>query len=138
MDRSDLRRLSRQFRNEAELLLRGRAYHGAYYLAGYSVESALKAVIARRFRRFECPDRDVVNRLYTHDLEKLLDLSGLRSALMEARISSPQLVRNWGLVKDWNEAKRYDPGVSRHTAIELVTACASRTDGVLSWLEAHW
>lgn len=138
MNRVDLRRLSHQFGTEARVLLRGRAYHGAYYLAGYAVECALKAVITRRFRRSEFPDRDLVNRLYTHDLNGLLHVAGLRSSLVQAGIANRQLVDNWATVSDWSESKRYDPGITVRDATEMVEACFSPPAGILTWLETYW
>jgi HEPN domain-containing protein len=76
MRRGDLRRLSRLRIHEARILLRAGGFQGAYYLAGYAVESALKACIAQQFQRHDIPDRKLVNDVYTHDMDKLLDLAG--------------------------------------------------------------
>jgi HEPN domain-containing protein len=42
---------------EANVLLRLGLSDGAYYLAGYAVECALKACIAKGTRRYEFPDK---------------------------------------------------------------------------------
>jgi hypothetical protein len=47
MDRKDLQSLSRWRLLEARALLRAGLPNGAYYLAGYSIECALKACIAK-------------------------------------------------------------------------------------------
>jgi hypothetical protein len=47
--------------DEAKALLGHRQSSGAYYLAGYAIECALKAVIAKQFRAEEIPDRALVN-----------------------------------------------------------------------------
>jgi hypothetical protein len=49
---------------EAKLLFRERQPSGAYYLAGYAIECALKAIIAAQFRANEIPDKAMVNRVY--------------------------------------------------------------------------
>ena len=55
MDRKDFQELSRVRLKEATALLRLGLFDGAYYLAGYSVECALKACIAKGTQRFEFP-----------------------------------------------------------------------------------
>ena len=57
MDRKDLQTLSRVRLKEATSLLNLGFYDGAYYLAGYAVECALKACIAKGTRRYEFPDK---------------------------------------------------------------------------------
>jgi HEPN domain-containing protein len=77
MNRIDLQRLTRIRLREARVLLNNRYYEGAYYLLGYAVECAFKSCIARQTRRHDFPDKNFVNDIYTHDLNKLLRLSGL-------------------------------------------------------------
>ena len=55
MDRKDLRALSRVRLSGARALLKARLPDGAYYLAGYPVECALKACIAKETQRYEFP-----------------------------------------------------------------------------------
>jgi HEPN domain-containing protein len=47
MNRSDFHRLTEIRIKEAKVLLDRKCYEGAYYLAGYAVECALKACIAK-------------------------------------------------------------------------------------------
>jgi HEPN domain-containing protein len=54
--RSDFQELAALRLKEARLLLKANCPEGAYYLAGYAAECALKACIARRTERFEFPD----------------------------------------------------------------------------------
>src|SRR5436190_12616190 len=54
----------------------GRA-SSAYSLAGYAVELALKACIAKSFQPDVIPDKAFVLEIYTHSLEKLLGTAGL-------------------------------------------------------------
>jgi hypothetical protein len=67
MDRKDLRALSRVRLSEARALLKAELPDGAYYLAGYAVECALKACIAKETQRYEFPDKKRVNSSHTHD-----------------------------------------------------------------------
>jgi hypothetical protein len=57
MNRRDLQTLAKIRLKEAQALARLRLYDGAYYLAGYAVECALKACIARRTSRYDFPDK---------------------------------------------------------------------------------
>lgn len=64
---------------EAKILYKEKKFSGAYYLAGYSIELALKAAICKKFKSGTIPDKKFVNDLYTNDLEKLMALSSLKS-----------------------------------------------------------
>jgi HEPN domain-containing protein len=66
---------------EAKALLAAGFPEGAYYLAGYAVECALKACIARKTQEFDFPEKKRVNDSHTHDLGKLLVLAGLSEDL---------------------------------------------------------
>ena len=138
MRRGDLRRLSRLRIQEARILVRAGAFQGAYYLAGYAVECALKACIARQFNRHDIPDRKLVNDVYTHDVDKLLDLAGLRPALRHDATANPALQTNWNVTKDWKETVRYNPGITAQEAQDLYSACTARRHGVLRWLRNRW
>jgi hypothetical protein len=58
MKRKDFQELAAVRLKEARVLLRAGCYEGAYYLAGYAVECALKACISKQTERHEFPDRD--------------------------------------------------------------------------------
>ena len=68
MKRSDFQKLAEIRIAEAEILLKAKKYDGAYYLAGYAVECALKACVAKRTARYDYPDKDLANQCYTHKL----------------------------------------------------------------------
>jgi HEPN domain-containing protein len=57
VDRKDLQALSNVRLKEAKALLGAGLWDGAYYLAGYAVECALKACIAKQTQRYEFPDK---------------------------------------------------------------------------------
>lgn len=81
MLKSDFERLVQLRVREARLLLAGHEFDGCYYLAGYAVEAALKACIAKATRRYEFPNKDRANRVFTHDLARLLQEAELVVAL---------------------------------------------------------
>jgi HEPN domain-containing protein len=122
---------------EAKVLLANREYSGAYYLAGYVVECALKACIARQTKRYEFPDRRRADKSWVHDLEKLLGATQMQALLEAESKSKPRLSDNWDVVKDWNEASRYKTW-NQQDAEDLVRAVSENEYGVLPWLKHHW
>ena len=94
MNRATFQRISVIRRREASALLTAGQYHGAYYLAGYAVECALKACVAKQVRRYDFPDRKLANEVYTHDLEKLMKLSGLAPELEKEMATNKPLELN--------------------------------------------
>jgi len=137
-----LRQLAAQRAAEALSLMRDGHHGGAYYLAGYAVEMALKARIAMQFRAGEIPDKAQVNAVYTHRLADLMKQAGLShstagGALENELDSNQTFAANWGIVSQWNEQSRYQLiGVVR--AQELVSAVTEPKDGVYPWLTRHW
>lgn len=138
MNRADLQKLSSLRIEEARVLLRDDYPAGAYYLAGYAVECALKACIARQTRQHDFPNKLLANRSHTHDLEALLGLSGLRPDFLEDMRANKKLHVNWTVVNDWSPDSRYDTETSRASANNLISACTARLNGVLPWIRKRW
>ena len=137
MNRTDLQQLAEVRVREAECLLQASLCDGAYYLAGYAVECALKACIAKQTREHDFPDRTLVNKSYTHDLEALVGVAGLQGELNQRKATDPAFAENWALVAGWSEEARYQ----RHdglTARQFCSAVADPRGGVLEWLKAYW
>ncbi|HET6628345.1 MAG TPA: hypothetical protein VFG91_01070 [Woeseiaceae bacterium] len=138
MNRADLQKISQMRRADAHALLSAGRFAGAYYLAGYAVECALKACIAKQIGHHDFPDKKLVNDAHTHDLDKLVRLAGLQPDLESELKKSPDLEINWSVVKEWSEQKRYDRGVSKARAKDLYSACVARKYGVLAWIKKRW
>jgi hypothetical protein len=119
-------------------LLRTGQYAGAYYLAGYAIECALKACIAKRTKRFDFPDKDFARNVWTHELESLVDAAAIRKDLNGESSKNPAFKLNWTTVKDWRETKRYDWRISKAEAKDFLSACTSRQVGVLGWIRKRW
>ena len=137
MNRQDLQNLARIRIREARTLLKAGLPDGAYYLAGYSVECALKACIAKGTRRHDFPDKKRVDAMYTHRLPELVRLAELEAERVARSARDPEFRKNWDLVQQWSEQSRYE----RHGAASssaLVGAVDNRTYGVLQWLRRHW
>jgi HEPN domain-containing protein len=138
MNRADFQRLSDIRLQEAKVLFQGGQYPGAYYLAGYSVECALKACVARQTGRYEFPDRVRAQRANVHDLEQLVQVARLEPDFRESLASNPALESCWNVIKDWDETSRYDRGISGAQAELLLVACSDRTNGLLPWIRIRW
>ncbi|MGD9838066.1 MAG: hypothetical protein AB7F72_05030 [Afipia sp.] len=92
-DRATFQQLAESRLAEAKLLSANGLSSGAYYLAGYAVECALKARIASDFRANEIPDLKRVQKIYSHDLTSLLSLAGLTDLLEAEKDRNPSLYK---------------------------------------------
>src|SRR5947208_411865 len=107
MNNQDFRALAIIRLREAEALLSQGHFEGAYYLGGYCIECALKACIASQTRAGDFPEKDRVNKSYSHNLETLLRTALLDVALEQEMKTRPALRDRWNTLKDWNETSRY-------------------------------
>jgi HEPN domain-containing protein len=137
MNRGDFKALAAIRLSEANLLLKNNHYSGAYYLAGYAIECALKACISKETRRYDFPDKQRVLDSWVHSLTNLLRTAGLQTSL-DAEISAdPEFGANWNVVKDWSEQSRYSQ-TDQKEAEALIRAISDKGHGVLRWLKQHW
>ena len=97
------------------------------------MECALKACISKRTRKYAYPDKDLATKCYTHDVDKLVELAGLRPRLQ----ADTALMTNWTIVRDWSEQARYERK-TRAEAQALYDAIVDPTHGVLPWIKSHW
>lgn len=133
----DLETLAEMRLNDAILLLQNERYSSAYYLSGYAVELGLKACIAKAFQPNAIPDKAFVNDIYTHHLESLYGLAGLKKEFQDARKINTQLDAAWGIVNQWTEASRYHIW-DRFFASDMVQAVIEPQHGVYQWVKNHW
>ena len=113
MNRAELQSLADIRVADAKVLLDAGRYQGAYYLLGYAVECALKACVAKQIREHDFPDRKLIQESYTHDLGRLLAISGLK-AQFDARVAADSAFEvNWSAVTD-------------------------NAHGILTWLKTLW
>ena len=140
MQRADFQLLAAERLADAEGLLSLGRWAGAYYLAGYAIECGLKARVLThlasdlgvifRNRRFS-------ERCWTHDLEELLELAGLKSVLQASAAANSVFAANWKAVVEWSEQSRYETR-DEVSAREIVAAVGDPGDGVLAWIRKHW
>jgi len=110
---------------------------GAYYLAGYSVECALKACIAKFTVRHDFPDKRRVDASYSHVLKDLVTVARLEQAHSEELKRDTAFRTYWDAVQSWSERSRYVITSAEGTR-ELIKAVADREHGVLRWVKLHW
>lgn len=139
MNRSDFQNLARQRIKQAKCLLDAGHYPGVYYLAGYAVECALKACIAKGTRRYDFPPdpSHVQKRVYIHDLKKLMDTAELSNSLNQEIEENCYLEAHWLVVKDWSEQSRY-VSTTELQAQAMITAICDHQHGIMTWLQRHW
>ena len=120
--------------DEAALLLEYGRPSGAFYLAGYAVECALKAIIASRYRGGAWAAEGTPEGGYHHDLRGLLVQAGLHAAMRKAQRVNKPLAENWYVAVEWKTTSRYQQ-FRRRRAEALVKAIRDEKAKVLPWLK---
>jgi HEPN domain-containing protein len=138
VNRVDLQQLAELRLADARTLLNANAFAGAYYLAGYAIECALKACVAKQIQQFDFPEKRLVDRSYTHNLAQLLEVSGVKASFEEEAAQNELFRFRWNIVRDWSEASRYDVGTTEKAARDMLAAVGDENAGVLAWLKIHW
>jgi hypothetical protein len=132
-DKATFQQLAQLRLTEARLLWVNGSPSGAYYLAGYAIECALKAVIAADFRANEIPDLRYVRDIYTHDLSALLRLAELEQKLEAEKKTNRGLYQRWETVKTWSERARYD--IWTEASASAILDAIDGDEGLLRWLQ---
>jgi hypothetical protein len=126
-----------QDRATFQQLLQTKGLHsGAYYLAGYAIECALKAKIAADFRENEIPELKRVQSIYTHDLSALLGLAVLKEDLDAEKELNPDLYQRWTIAKAWSENARYKVWTEANAS--AILDAIDGAGGILEWLRNRW
>jgi HEPN domain-containing protein len=137
MNRIDFQEIAEIRIQESKALLIAGFPDGAYYLAGYAVECALKSCIAKRTREHDFPEKKLVNDSHTHDLGKLLQLAELKDELDAVIEADPAMKSVLDKVQEWSETSRYQKK-STEEAKALLQAVEDQTGGLLPWIRLHW
>jgi hypothetical protein len=136
--RTEFQQLAKDRIRDAKALLAARRWTGAYYLGGYAVECGLKScIIVHLMGTDRFPEKRFSEQCWTHNLVQLLGLAGLTAALDRDAGTDPNLLANWGTVKDWSESSRYRRK-TRREAQKLYDAITDKTSGVLPWIKLRW
>ena len=125
MDRAGWQQLADDRVADAKALLDPGRWGCAYYVAGYAVECALKACIAKLMKSEEFPDKTFAEKCWTHNLAQLLALAGLKAdldAAMQADAQSSSAVNSLGAATCAIGCRVYFGSVTKRS---LPSACPS-------------
>ncbi|WP_371345522.1 hypothetical protein [Ancylobacter sp. IITR112] len=137
MRRTDLQGYAQAKIDDACLLLQHQRWSNAYYLAGYGVELALKACIAKQIAAETIPDKSILRDVLSHQYMNLIGLAGLRDELKRKQDSNSHFAANWGIANEWSPDSRY----RSCSAIESQLLIESITDidnGIMQWIKQFW
>ncbi len=135
---------------EAHKLLDVGCPDGAYYLGGYALELALKAIICKNFGIDDlfaettspgtpiAVDREAKKTLKVHALQRLIVFSGLKTQIENELGINPTFDFYWSNVVEWNEAARYTQGKSLSDVNIFLNSIDDPTNGILTWLKNYW
>ena len=137
MNRADLQTLAEERLVDSELLLTHARYGAAYYLAGYAVECALKACIARLTKAEDFYDKLRARKIFTHDLEELVVHAHLEDVFAQTCKKNAQFAINWARVNSWTEESRYDVRTKQEAEV-LIIAVRDPIHGVMQCIRQYW
>lgn len=126
---------------EARVLHQNGFHDGAFYLGGYAVELALKAIICKHLDidNFFAENKPYSKPLKVHDYETLLVFAGLQQKHQQQKSSDPVFLKNWQRIRTWTSEDRY---VANHRdakqVVEFLDAIDHPQNGILTWLQKHW
>ena len=130
--------LRKRYLNSAEVLFDFGHYDVAYYLAGYSVECAIKAVICKRIRPNEFPPPNVNSSHYVHDIKQLIKTAKLEDDLNYDMDRYSDLKMSFMVLKDWNpkdlryESSSMSKGMAKNYIDEV-----KNEKGFVIWLNKY-
>lgn len=137
LTKNDLEKLAQVRLEDALFLLQANRPSSAYYLAGYAVELALKACIAKLMAPNVIPDKAFINAIYTHKLYSLLSTAELLPQFNKKIRADTQFAAYWVITSNWNEESRYQVW-DQDKAATLLKAVNEKKHGVFQWVTKHW
>lgn len=142
--RVEIQELSHTRLKEARTLFEKGFYNGACYMAGYSVELALKAALCKTLDidKLFCDSFKAQTKVFrTHNLADLLVFSGLWTKFEIARDEDREFDKQWSYLQGiWSEQLRYEPveKMNLSETQKLLDAIDNPTQGILQWIRKHW
>lgn len=137
LTKNQLEKLAQIRFEDSVFLFQANRCSSAYYLAGYAVELALKACIAKLIQPNTIPDKAFIIATYTHNFDSLLGTAGLRPQYDTDVKNDPQFAAYWAIASKWTEESRYefwDP----IGAATMIQAVGDSKNGVFRWVKAQW
>jgi hypothetical protein len=110
--RADWQQIAEERLLAAQALLGAKLWASAYYIAGYAVEAGLKSCILVRIGAapevlFQESGNKFSADCWTHDIEKLVGLAGLKTVRDTDIAANVAMGNHWGLVTKWNEKRAW-------------------------------
>ena len=130
----DFQNLSYERIGDAYAMMVQARFGAAYYMAGYAVECALKACIAK-LRIFDIP-QNMLKQVYIHDFTALIKTAGLEDEHKSTYDNDVDFRTKWDIAKLWSPESRYSSR-NQQNATDLIAA-VDHPDGVLEWIRQHW
>jgi hypothetical protein len=137
LTKTDLETLAQVRLDDSLFLLQAGRSSSAYYLAGYSVELALKACISKLIQTNVIPEKAFISAIYTHRLDNLLSTAGLLPAFNTDAKTDVEFAAYWAIASKWTEESRYEFW-DRMSAATLLQAIHEPNHGVFQWVKRHW
>ena len=137
MRRVDLQNLSIGKLEAAQVLADSNRWSNAYYLAGYSIELALKACVSKLISVDTIPDKNLINKVYTHNIGELVGLAGLKAEFNERKAADSIFAANWGICAEGSPDARYKDKSAAETTY-LLAAISDKEHGVLPGIKNYW
>ena len=137
MNKDDLQKLVDIRVNEAKILLDNKYHLGAYYLLGYAVECALKAIIAKKVKQYDFPDRKLANDSHSHKISELAIVAEISEDLTDKEAHDEEFKSHRKIAKDWSEKVRYDHGLKLDIVHNFFNAVLNEKSGVLTCLKKY-
>lgn len=97
----------------------------------------IESMYSKKYGKIHFPEKETVNKSYTHNLEQLIGVAGLKTDLETSIRGNVDFATNWALVRDWKETSRYEDHDFRK-ARDIYYAITSRRNGVLKWIRNYW
>lgn len=146
----EIEQLAYQRLAEAKILCKEGMYNAAFYFSGYSIELMFKAKICAHFsvpNLFQSREsglsadkevRELANFCRTHDLRKLLLLSGLKKLYLDEKASN--LILEYGLgafIAQWSVEIRYvlEPLITQRAVETVLDYMEDEANGILQWIK---
>ena len=136
MNRLEFQSLAVERLGDANALLTAGRYAGAYYMAGYAVECALKACISRKTNQDDFPPQTTKG-YYTHEINALRKTAGLDGDFEQEAKGDQVFETYWNVASAWTEKTRYQQ-IEQKLAEQLLIAIDDAQHGVLQWLRKNW
>lgn len=125
--------LAKSARTSAYALLKHPSTHNqAWSQAGFSIECLLKASIMAKERFNTWPSRGARGDLYTHDLEKLADILGMKV------LPADPVAPSWSVVLQWRREHSYVSKVRPAAITNGLIDAAFSDNGVFQWISRRY